>query len=217
MAALWYRMSSHLVLCPRGEPYEAGPGERVLLLASGEAFPLGHPSTRLGLELLREALAAGRVNHLLDLGCGTGIMGLAAAALGVSRVVAVDISPQAVRVTRENARANNLAGYLEVVQGSSASLQGPFDLVAANLPWEVQMDQAPELDRLAAPQGLLLLSGFREHQEGHLLENHRQRGWSRVRRLSKPFHHPELSPDLSFTWVAWLLQKRAAVLNGCPH
>ena len=209
MSTLFYRLSPQLVLCPRKAPYEAGPGERVLLLASGGAFPLGHPTTRLCLELLREVLVAGGVKRMLDVGCGTGVLGLAAAALGVPQVVGVDISPQAARVTRENARANKLAGCLAVVQGSTAALQGSFDLVAANLPWEVQMDQAPELDRLASPHGRLLLSGFRDNQEDLLLEKYRQRGWSRERRAVKPFHHPELPPDLSFTWVAWLLQKNS--------
>lgn len=206
MSPLFYRLSPRLVLCPRGAPFEPGPEERALLLESGEAFPLGHPTTRLCLELLREALAAGRVKSLLDVGCGTGVLGLAAAALGTPRVVGVDISLPAVRATRENARANELASRLQVAQGSTECLKGTFDLVAANLPWEVQMDKAPELDRLAGPQGRLLLSGFRDNQEEPLLENHRRVGWSLERRLIKPFHHPELPPDLSFTWVAWLLK-----------
>lgn len=207
MSPLFYRLSPQLVLYPRGDLYEVGPGERVLLLERGDAFPLGHPTTRLCLELLKEALAAGRVKSLLDVGCGTGVLGLAAAALGAPRVVGVDISLQAARIARENARANNLAGCLQVVQGSTECLKGPFDLVAANLPWEVQMDKVPELDRLAAPGGRLLLSGFRDNQEEPLLENYRNLGRSWERRLIKPFHHPELPPEISFTWVAWLLQR----------
>jgi len=205
MISQCYRLSSSLVLCPRGVPYEAGPGERVLFLEGGEAFPLGHPTTRLSLELLREALVAARVDRLLDLGCGTGVLGLAAAALRVPWVVGVDLSGAAARVTRENARAHHLGDRLQVVQGSSDSLKGPFDLAAANLPWEVQLDQAPELVRLAGPRGRLLLSGFRDRQQDHLLEFYLPRGWSLARRLNKPFHHPELPPDLSFTWVALLL------------
>lgn len=209
MAALHYRLSPGLVICPRGSPYETGPEERVLRLEAGEAFPLGHPSTRLCLDLLKEALAGGRVRCLLDLGCGTGVLGLAAAALGVDRVVGADLSRAAVKMTRENARTHKLADRLQVVQGSGPSLKGSFDLVAANLPWEVQMDQVPELDRLAGPRGRLLLSGFRENREGLLLKRYRRRRRSLARRITRPFNHPDLPPDFSFTWVAVLLTAKA--------
>jgi ribosomal protein L11 methyltransferase len=177
-----------------------------LLLETGAAFPLGHPTTRLCLELLGEAVAAGGVKRLLDVGCGTGVLALAAAALETPLVVGVDLSLDAARVTLENARANRLAGRVHAARGSTECLRGPFDLVAANLPWEVQMDQAPELDRLAGPGGRLLLSGFRENQEEPLLATYRKLGRSLAQRLIKPFHHPELPKDLSFTWVAWLLR-----------
>jgi ribosomal protein L11 methylase PrmA len=86
-------------------------------------------------------------------------------------------------------------------------LKAPFDLVAANLPWEIQMEKAPELDRLAAAGSRLILSGFRDNQEELLLEDYQRRGWSLKRRLVKEFHHPELPPDISFNWVAWGLEK----------
>ena len=54
---------------------------------------------------------------------------------------------------------------LQVVRGSTECVKGPFDLVIANLPWEVQMDKVSELDRLAASRGRLILSGFRDNQE----------------------------------------------------
>jgi len=177
----------------------------MLLVNRGEAFPPGHPTTRLCLDLLREVLPAGPVTRFLDLGCGSGILSLAAAALGVPLVVGADISPAAARATRENARENGLAGVILPVQGSSECLKTPFHLVAANLPWEVQMDRVAELARLAAPGGRLILSGFRDRQEKALLESYQGLGWSLTRRLAKDFYHPELPPDLSFTWVAWLL------------
>jgi ribosomal protein L11 methylase PrmA len=67
------------------------------------------------------------------------------------------------------------------------------------------MDRVAELARLAAPGGRLILSGFRDRQEKALLESYQGLGWSLTRRLAKDFYHAELPPDLSFTWVAWLL------------
>ncbi len=203
----FYRLSPHLVLRTRREPEETESRERVLHIKSGEAFPPGHPTTRLCLDLLREALAATPVQTLLDVGCGAGQLGLAAAALGVPRVVGADIALGAVRATRENARENGLAGSLQVVQGSTECVRGPFDLVVANLPWEVQMEKVTELHRLAALKGRLILSGFRDNQENPLLEPYQRLGWSLDQRVVKDFQHPELPPDISFTWVAWGLTR----------
>jgi ribosomal protein L11 methyltransferase len=202
----FYRLSPHLVLRSRTHLQETEPAAQILQVRSGGAFPPGHPTTRLCLDLLREALAAGPVHRLLDVGCGSGVLGLAAAALGVPRVVGVDISPAAARVTRKNSRENGLAHVLQVVQGSTECVKGPFDLVVANLPWEVQTDKGRELDRLAASGGRLILSGFRDDQENLLRESYLELGWSLDKRVVKAFWHPELPPDISFTWVAWLLQ-----------
>ncbi len=205
-----YRLSPNLVLCTPDRPLRAEPGDRLLLVSRGEAFPPGHPTTRLCLDLLREALAATSVARLLDVGCGAGILSLAAAALGVPQVVGVDISRPAARTTRQNARDNGLAGPILTVQGSAECIKGSFDLVVANLPWEVQMDKIQELNRLAAPAGRLLLSGFRDNQETLLLESYLKLGWYRQRRLTWDFHHPQLPPDMSFTWAAWLLGEAAS-------
>ncbi len=207
MADSWsYRLSPRLVLRTR-LPESLAAGEQVLLVQSHEAFPPGHPSTRLCLDLLREALAAAPVKRLLDVGCGAGVLSLAAAALGVSRVVAVDLALKAARATRENARENGLAGSVLAMQGSTECLGAPFDLVLANLPWEVQMAKVAELDRLAAAGGRLLLAGFRDNQEALLLDGYGRLGWSLKRRLVTDFYHPELPPEISFNWVAWGLEK----------
>jgi ribosomal protein L11 methylase PrmA len=202
-----YRLSPQLELRVR-DPNRVEPALQVLLVQSGRAFGPGHPTTRLCLDLLRESLAQGPVPRLADVGCGAGVLTLAAAALGVPRVVGVDLAWEAARVTRKNARENGLAGAISAVQGSTECLQASFDLVAANLPWEVQLEKAPELVRLAAAAGRLILSGFREDREKPLLESYRGLGWGLQRRLVKDFRHPELPPDLSFTWVAWLLARR---------
>jgi len=208
LSGWFYRLSPHVVLCTRRQPAAAEALAQIIYLRRGEAFPPGHPTTRLALDLLREALAGASVQSLLDVGCGAGLLGLAAAALGAPRVVGVDISPAAVQITRENARDNGLAGSLRVVRGSTECVQGPFDLVIANLPWEVQMDKVTELDRLAASGGRLILSGFRSNQEELLIQSYQRLGWSLRRRLSKEFRHPELPPDISFTWVAWWLEPK---------
>lgn len=201
---MFYRLSDTLALRSSWRPYSPRDRERVLVIKSAEAFPPSHPTTRLCLDLLREVLERRPIGSLADVGCGTGILALAGAALGIPRVVGVDILMKAARAARNNARVNGLAQAVRIMQGSTECLKGPFDLVIANLPWEVQMDKVFELHRLAG--GLLILSGFRDNQEAALRESYRQLGWSLARRLVKDFWHPELPPDISFTWVAWLLE-----------
>jgi len=203
---MFYRASPDLVLRSAWRPYLARPGERVVVLKTSGVFPPGHPTTHLSLELLRETLAAGwPPRRLLDLGCGSGVLLLAAAALGARRCLGVDLSWQAVRITRDNARRNAMEEAVRVAQGSSDSLRGPFDLILANLPWEVQRDRAADLCRLAAPAGCLILSGFKDTQEPVLLADYRAAGWSRRRRLAREEWTIELPPEKSYTWVAWLL------------
>jgi ribosomal protein L11 methyltransferase len=199
-------VSADLVLVALGKPPAAGPGARPLRVKPGRAFPPTHPTSRLCLELLQEHLSAQPGAGVLDVGCGAGILGLAAAALGAPLVLCLDIAGQAARATLENARENGLAGRLRVVQGSIECVRSPFDLVTANLPWETQMAKAQDLSRLAAPAGALILSGFRDNQEHPLEEYYHQAGWSVAHRRVKDFRHPELPPGLSFTWVAWVLR-----------
>ena len=204
---MFHRVSPQLILVTLKEAQLSEPPPSTFMVEFGEAFPPTHPTTRLCLDLLLEALEGGSVNYLVDVGCGSGILGLAAAVLGVPLVVGVDKAGGAAAITRLNARENAVADALMVVQGSTECVKVPFDLVVANLPWETQMAKTPELDRLAAPEGSLILSGFRDHQEDLLMEPYRKLGWSLNRRLVKYFWHPELPQDISFNWVAWSLNR----------
>ncbi len=204
---MFYRLTPNLVLRSRWRPYLSRPGERVLTLRTSGVFPPGHPTTRLCLELLRQAWSPGSCRRLLDVGCGSGALALAGAALGVDFCLGVDLSPQAVRRARENARENGLTAALSLVQGSTECLRGPFELVLANLPWAVQLAKAAELHRLAAPSGVLVLSGFKDTQESELLARYQDLGWSRQHRLTRDEWAIELPPEGSFTWVAWRLQR----------
>jgi len=203
---MFQRLSTRLWLVTFRSIQAESP-EKILKIRIGEAFNPTHPTTRLCLGMLPEALAAVRATNLLDVGCGAGILGLAAAALGIPVVVGVDLAGQATRETLENTRENQLPGSLLVVQGSTECLKATFDLVVANLPWEVQMAKALELDRLAAPLGSLILSGFRRSQEGPLLAAYQGLGWYLRQRAIKDFRHPELPAGMDFTWVAWVLKR----------
>lgn len=132
----------------------------VLRLDPGMAFGSGsHPTTRLCLEWLAgESLQGQRV---LDFGCGSGVLAIAAALLGAARVVAVDHDPQALLATRENAAYNGVAQSVLAV-GSAGLLQheAPFDLIVANILAAPLIELAEQLYSSLKPGGRLVLSGL---------------------------------------------------------
>jgi len=155
-------VSPRLVVRPPFAPHPLAPGQREVVIEPRQAFGTGgHASTALALEALDAALAARPVARALDLGCGSGVLALAALQLGAARAVACDLDPLAARETLENARRNGLADRIAVFTGSLAALgAGGFELGLANL---IRSELVPLLGELLArlqPGAALVLSGL---------------------------------------------------------
>ena len=149
--------------------YRVPPGEKVLWLDPGLAFGTGnHETTRLCCEDLvafaaeRPAVRAPGRRRTIDAGCGSGILALSAALLGLEPIRGFDNDPEAVRVSMENARANDLAGAVDFAVGDLVSgLAGQeADLVLANIQADVLQRFHGELIGAVAPGGWLVLSGI---------------------------------------------------------
>ena len=154
----------------------------VLRMDPGSAFGTGsHPTTRLCLEALEADLPRGQT--VADLGCGSGILGLAALALGASQVNAADIDSLAVRATTENAALNGLKeNQLRVGHGSIDALhtllKGELvDVLLCNILAPVIEALAPEFVKVLKPRGRGLLSGLLVDQAPRLIEVLAQFGW----------------------------------------
>ena len=132
---------------------ELGPGG----FGSGE-----HPSTRLVIEQLVDRIGAGEC--VLDVGCGSGVLGLAALRLGASRVVAIDVKRAAVDAARRNAVLNGLERRFEATLLPLAEVDGLFDVVVANIGRAGVVDLAPQLVRVVRPGGWLAVSGISPSQ-----------------------------------------------------
>lgn len=135
-------------------------------LDPGMAFGTGsHPTTRLCLEWLCDAVQPGQ--SVLDYGCGSGILGIAAVRLGAGDVLGVDIDEKAVEAALDNAQRN--AVKLRI-QHSGVALSETFDLVVANILTNPLCVLAPAIAARVSPGGRVALSGVLEQQAGQVIE-----------------------------------------------
>lgn len=165
------RIGKRLVVKPTWEEFSPEAGDLVLELDPGMAFGTGtHPTTMLCLSVL-ENLLHGEIGNclksreILDVGTGSGILGIAAAKLGASGVTAVDIDPEAVRVARENCQLNGVSSLVTVSDTPLDRIPGHFDVVIANILAEDLVRMAPELTSRLRPGGFLILSGILVEKE----------------------------------------------------
>ncbi|MGA9163521.1 MAG: 50S ribosomal protein L11 methyltransferase [Thiobacillus sp.] len=141
-----------------------------LKLDPGLAFGTGsHPTTRLCLRWLDEHLSGGET--LLDYGCGSGILAIAAAKLGAARVDGVDIDAQAVTASRDNAALNEVTAHF-CLPGELAP--GQYDIVVANILTNPLKGMAPLLAGRVRPGGRLVLSGILAEQAGDVMAVYRE-------------------------------------------
>jgi ribosomal protein L11 methyltransferase len=161
------RFGRRLWVCPGEQTIGAAdedPGvERCIVrLDPGLAFGTGtHPTTALCMEWLDAASVRGKT--VIDYGCGSGILAVAALKLGAAHVLAVDIDLQALAATLDNARRNDVADRL-TVQPAAAMTGGPVDMLLANILAEPLEQLAPRLAALVLADGSLVLSGLLREQ-----------------------------------------------------
>jgi ribosomal protein L11 methyltransferase len=165
------RVGRRLVVAPTWRRHTPAPDDVVLALDPGMAFGTGlHPTTRLCLVGLESLADDGRLRDasVLDVGCGSGILAIAALKLGAATALGVDTDPIAVASTTANAGRNGLADRLTARQGSLPTNGGPFDVVLANLVAGVLVPLAHPLGAEMRPGGIVLASGIFEHREAEV-------------------------------------------------
>lgn len=141
------------------------PDALVLVLDPGMAFGTGsHPTTRLCLEWLERTVTPGV--SLLDYGCGSGILAIAAAKLGATEVVGIDIDKQAITAATSNAIRNEVSAHFF---DSASPVEGEYDIVVANILANPLKALAPAIVGHVSPGGLLALSGILVEQSDDLI------------------------------------------------
>lgn len=178
-----------LVVAPSWEKYQPAPGERVVVLDPGLAFGTGdHGTTRLCLQALHSHLRPG--DRVADVGCGSGILGVAAAVLGAGEVLATDSDAAALPVAVANARRNQVADRIQFLEADLLPDPcPPFDVIVCNIVSQQVVRLAQRLPAVLSPGGRFIGSGFLIpavptveeallHAGLHMLETLDEEGWT---------------------------------------
>ena len=171
-----------------------------LRIEAGAAFGTGHHGTTVGcLMAYSELLRRRRFARVLDVGCGTGVLAIAAARTGSRVAVGTDIDPVSARIARENARVNHAGARFVAASGLShtAVRRGlPYDLVFANILARPLIHLSGQIARALRPGGLAILSGLLRVQEREVKAAYLAKGFKVSSRLYRD------------AWVTLVLQRR---------
>lgn len=153
----------YFVIKPSWEPYEPSSQELMIAMDPGMAFGTGlHPSTQLVLKTLERLERAGiRPGKILDIGTGTGILAIGATRLWPAATnLAIDNDETAIQVCRENIEQNGLQKRIQAETRSAFSIEDTYDLICANLTFELLEQLREKLETYLVPRGNIVLSGL---------------------------------------------------------
>ncbi len=155
-----FEVGNRLVIKPSWEEYEATDDRLIIEIDPGGAFGSGtHETTSMCMEMLEENVTADM--DVFDIGCGSGILGIAAAKLGAKAVIAVDLDEAAVMTTHENAVRNNVSDNFTVHHGNLMDVvSGKADIIVANIIADIIILLAKDLRTFMKPGGIFISSGI---------------------------------------------------------
>jgi ribosomal protein L11 methyltransferase len=166
------RIGRRLLLQPSWEQVKSLPDDVMLTIDPENAFGSGdHETTRLVLTILEQCITGSE--RVLDVGCGSGVLSIAAVLLGADSAVAIDVDPDAVAVTRRNARLNGVDPQVFASVLPLSDVEGAYDVVLANIETRVLVDMADALQQRVGPGGYLVLSGILHDEREALLAAYR--------------------------------------------
>ena len=166
-----------LLIKPSWESYDKNDGRIILEIDPASSFGTGqHNTTQLCLELLEKSISEG--DRVLDLGCGSGILSIAALLLGAKEVTAIDIEENAVKIAKENAEKNNIdenkyTAYCGNIISDTElvnKIGGGFDIILANIVADVLIGMSSLFKTFLKPQGKLVMSGIISERKDEVID-----------------------------------------------
>lgn len=190
-------VSDRLLVKPMGQKVESALLEHKLVieLDPGLAFGTGHhPTTVQCLQFLEKHLKSG--DRVIDVGCGSGILSIAAAKLGAKQIFAIDLDPQAIAETQKHIAINRLTEQIQVEQGDGLkTVTQKAELIVANLIAELHLSLLTDLPRVLTPGGRIIAAGILKEKEKIVREAFEKNGF----RLIDRKHHED--------WIAIVMKK----------
>lgn len=180
-----FRLTGRIVVSPDGKAQDAGGGDILITIDPGQAFGTGqHPTTAGCAALLESVLKGGE--RVLDIGTGTGILAIAAAKLGASEVLAIDIDPIAVRCSNENIARNGVAEVVTSLKGDLLKeVDGTFDIILANILAGPVIEISAQAAGLLNEGGVIITSGYVLKSEGEVASAMKDAGLVIVERFQE--------------------------------
>lgn len=181
-----FKVGQRLLICPTWEQVPDTEGRLMLNIDPGMAFGTGeHDSTRLVLETLERYIGGGEI--VLDIGCGSGILSIAALRLGARSALGVDIDRQAVKTAVENGRVNGLGppAYRMVYGNLADGVDGVYAVVTANIVADAIIELSRDIRPLIKPDGVFLTSGIIDTREREVKDALCENGFKVVERRER--------------------------------
>jgi ribosomal protein L11 methyltransferase len=183
-------------------------GEDCLVLKS-RSFPPTHPSTKAALTILQRMEIKTHA-RILDIGCGSGILGLAAVLKNGTTALGCDICARAIKASIQNIALNRMEDRVHLFRGSVDAVSGSFNLILANLHAVTHMEMFDHYHRLLPLKGdLLIVSGFYDVQAAEIEKKLYQMGFTVLERVTVHAWAAALTEEGSYTWMGFGLKRVA--------
>ncbi len=172
-----FTAGEHIVICPKWEIYHPKPEDIVVIIDPGAAFGSGlHETTRMCIAALEKHVSSGA--SVIDVGCGSGILGIAAAKLGADSVWALDYDPASVTSANENARLNGVAIHVAQSDLMAGAPEIKADVIVANIVADIIIRLNQTIRDYLAEDGIYIMSGIIAERLSDVLESLEQQGFT---------------------------------------